>query len=263
MDPDNQQNTIDIWVFLSVVLDSHFLKLKTHVAFPGSEPNPKLISIIAEHSPLLEQLTLNFKLMKKNAEQLKPLMLPMNSLEHLIHLSLVSLDPQITTKVLGLIGAKCPKLTHLTVSGYRFGKKDVLAICFGEIIDELFPNVLEEPEWFKDEELERLEVSLERLTPLCLTLQELEFVWIEEDFEGDKYVGIGKSVFAFVLRHLPSLQKLEPGRMSIGVKILYEVEQLKMKTKFEKACQEASDRLSNRPLQLNLGCNLKSDLPGK
>ena len=123
--------------------------------------------------------------------------------------------------------------------------------------------MLEEPEWFKDQELERLEVSSERLTPLCLALQELEFVWIEENFEADNYVGIGKSVYAFALRHFPSLRKLEPGRMSIGVKILYEVEQLKMKTKFDKVCQKASDRLGNRSPQLNLGCNLKSDLPGK
>lgn len=109
---------IDIWVFLSVVLDSHFLKLKTHIAFPGSEPNPKLISVIAENSPLLQKLLLNFKLMKtENTGLLKPLMLPLSSLEHLTKLSLCSLNNQIKTTVLSLIGASCPKLTHLDVTG--------------------------------------------------------------------------------------------------------------------------------------------------
>ncbi len=280
---------IDIWVFLSVVLDEHFLELETHVAFPGSKPNPKLISSIAENSPLLKNLKLNFKLMKDfSTQQIKPLMLPMRSLEHLTNLTLSFLSNQIRTTVLSLIGSSCPKLTHLTVSGFRFGKKDVLAIMFGEKIDELFPihlgdiewfnafvfdeerfpNYLEEPEWFHDEELELLEVSSEYLTPLCLTLQALTFDWIEDD-DTTNYPG--PSVWAFLLRYLPSLQTLEVWNdrvrlevmLSWAIKLLYLVEQTRMKTKFEKECQRAVERLDNiPPRKLNLGRNLTSSFPG-
>jgi len=81
---------VDIWVFLDCVLDESFKELVTHVAFPGAEPNHKLIPTIAKHSPLLKKLTLNFKFMKAgtNLERFKSFICSLTSLEHLTDLTL-------------------------------------------------------------------------------------------------------------------------------------------------------------------------------
>ncbi len=52
-----------IWAFLECVLDEHFLKLSTHVTNRNSSLlNPKLITMIAKRSPMINALELDFQL---------------------------------------------------------------------------------------------------------------------------------------------------------------------------------------------------------
>jgi len=89
-DSDNSKDEC----LVDLVLGNGFVELETLVAFPGCEPNAKLIQTIAKRSPLLKKLELDFYLMKEgtNSEILRPVILSLASLEHLTNLLLMFPD---------------------------------------------------------------------------------------------------------------------------------------------------------------------------
>jgi len=273
-DEDEQKESIsiDVWAFMECVLDNSFQKLKTHIAFPGTEPDSKLILAISKHSPLLKSLKLDFKWMKcdgkYNMDKLKPVILSLDSLEHLDHLELHSLNSSIGSSVLGLLGKACPSLSRLVVSGYRFKKRDVIAIVLGRLVEEVMPiSQHQEPEWLQDDSLKLLVVPPAHRTPLCSTLTELSFMWENPDDADYEEELFSPAIAAFALHHFPLLKKMNaPVPTSMAIKILNGVAQFKFQTEFEKKCEEAAQRLignsdpatENLVLQRNLHSGIDS-----
>ena len=239
-DKDRREDCIvDIWALLECVLDCNFKKLSTHVAFPGTEPNPKLITVISECSPHLEKLMLTFKLMKAETklETLKPFILSLKSLEHLTDLKLVEMNENLRPTLLSLIGISCPVLSRLVVKSAAgagcITKEEILALLIGERALGMIPKTSEdpEPECLEDSQFACLELSRTPLTPMCYTLKELRLV-----SSGELFASAG----ALILRHLPLLQVLSiPGTTtSMAVKIFHD--QFRFQKIFEKDFESAS-----------------------
>lgn len=255
----------DIWVFLDCVLDGSFHELTTHMAFPSSEPNSNLIATIANQSPQLKKLKLDFSLMKLQTEvsKLKSALLPLSSLHDLTNLFLYNLDKSHSS-VLRLIGELCPSLTHLSVSGFCVGKKDILSLVLGRLVDYLLPptkSLRPWSEWKEDRAFQHIVVPDKYLSSLCFTLQNLQLGVNGKNMEvSASYVNYGVNFAVsvnfdepsavFLFRHFLSLQKIDGCVPTVGaIKILRTGESGIVKersiiqAKFEKACQEASSGL--------------------
>lgn len=198
----------DIWALLDCIMDDSFIELETHIAFPDMEPNQKLIPTIAIQSPLLEKLILNFKLMNRGTEMeiLKPVIHSLIFLEHLTHLSLQDVS-DFHKSVLCHIGASCPSLTYLSITGLKVTNEMVRAIILGEQCSFKIP----------EKAFGRLIVPSECLSPFCFTLEELKL--------GEKgcFMEVCDSIAAFALRHLPALQKMDESvPVCGGIKILHD-----------------------------------------
>ncbi len=174
---------------------------------------------------------------------MKSALLPLSSLHNLTNLFLYNLDKSHRS-ILSLIAECCPSLTHLSVSGFRFGKKDILALVLGRLADYLLPLAkISRPEWKEDYALQNLVVPGKYLSSLCFTLRHFHV--------GDhEYNSLSKSVAVFLLRHFPFLEKIDECFPTVGaIKILHtdQSENVEEKNanqaKFEKACQEASSGL--------------------
>jgi len=208
-------NIIDIWVFLECVLDDSVQELETHVAFPGTEPNPKLIPTIENRASFLTNLKLNFKSMKETTtvEKTNQLITSLSSLECLTSLSLHHL-PELHRSVLKFVGSSCPLLTHLSITGFRIMPLDILLIMLGDLAETLFPQYGEKKPWTEDDALRLLQVPPQLLTPLCFTLKHLQL----EDVDWDTNATYSCwSIVTFALRHLPSLEKMDGMSTSFGV----------------------------------------------
>lgn len=239
-------------MFLNCVLDGSCEELATHVAFPGAEPSRKLIPIIAEHSPHLKKLTLNFKFMKTETkvERFKSVIHSLTSLEQLTDLRLENVDEKLRPILLSLIGQACPFLTRLVVTSFSSSrssikKEEILALFIGEVALDMVSKqsaqeIASEPEWLQDAQFSRLELPRTSLTPICSTLKELHLCSPGK---------ISASAGAFILRHLPFLQELNiPGtNTSMAVKTFYK--QFHFQEKFEKEFEEAVQRRSKSPPQ--------------
>jgi len=249
--PSREEFLADIWAFFKCVLDQDFMELKTHIAFPDSEPNPKLIPIIAERSPLLKKLTINFKLAKLLSHQESTVVdtllsgiRSLSSLQHLTSLTLTGLEEKPTerTTILSLLGKSCPLLSFLSFSGLGVTDKDLLAIILGEAVFDLFPDTSSlQPVWCTDNAvLARLVVPKECLTSMCFTLQTLKLNWGQYPSLADKSkINISGSATAFALRHLPVLLKLDkmfPTCMAIN--ILHDTDDTLLK--FQMACLQSN-----------------------
>ena len=241
---------VDVWVFLDCVLDSTFQELETHISFPKSEPNPKLITTIASRSPHLKKLKIDFKLMKKElpVEKLIPVVTSLNSLHHLTSLSLFNLEEESHSPILKFLGKSCPLLSHLSICGFLITKKDVLSIMLGDLVDHLFIDNIEKP-WMEDAVLQSFQVPAELLAPFCSTLRHLEL----ENVHWDSFSARYYSPVVFLLRNLPLLEKLNGKNTSMAVKILQNT-RLEAHTEFEKILREASSR-SSASVQLNIEHN--------
>jgi len=190
-------------------MDESFIELETHIAFPDTEPNLKLIPTIAVQSPLLEKLKLNFKLMNRGTEMeiLKPVILSLVYLEHLTHLSLQDVS-DFHKSSLCYLGASCPSLTHLSITGLKVTNGMVRDIILGEQCCSVT---------IPEKAFGRLIVPSECLPPFCFTLKELQL--------GEKgcFIELCDSVAAFALRHLPALQKMDESVPVCGaIKILHD-----------------------------------------
>jgi len=235
------------------------------MAFPSSEPNANLITTIANQSPQLKKLKLDFSVMNRATDigKVKSALLPLMSLHDLTNLFLYNLD-QSHSSILNLIGEFCPSLTHLSVSGFRVGKKDILALVLGRLVDYLLPptkSLRPWSEWKEDRALQHLVVPDKYLSSLCFTLQNLQLGVNSENMEVTaSYVNYGVNIAesvnfdepsaVFLFRHFQSLQKIDGCVPTVGaIKILRTGESgiVKEKSiiqaKFEKACQEASSGL--------------------
>jgi len=194
-----------IWSFLECILDENFLELETHISLPKMDPDSKLIPTIADCSPLLQKLKLNFEGMKKekkfeNVEKLKPVILSLNSLDHLTCLSLHNLDKSYR-RVLRFLGKL--KLSHLSLGGFNIETQDVLAIVLGELLDNIPESDLGIVDGIV---LNVVQIPSEYLTPLCSTLSHLEIGETVGYREASWKINF--STAAFALLHLPCLQKM-------------------------------------------------------
>ena len=140
--------------------------------------------------------------------------------------------------VLKLIGYACPLLTHLSTSGFCVTAKDYLSLILGEFgDDELFHEFVDSKVWSEDSSsLEFLQVPSEILTPICFTLRALNL-----SFGSEIFTDVFYSLAAFVLRHLPSLEKMDGHHTSFGVE--------KLKNSIVPP-NEAKKRKLNKPAQM-------------
>lgn len=220
-------------------MDNSFEELKIHAAFPGAEPNRKLIPIVAKQSPLLKKLKLDFSVMNSETE-LKKLKYVIRSLKLLKHLTDLSLDlrkveEELRPTLLSLISKACPLLSRLEVAGDGdFKNAEILAIFTGKVDDDVVEKTSEEPtEEPQGISLERLELSRTSLAPVCFTLKEFRLLSSAE---------FPASTAAFILRHLPLLEVFHiPGSspISTAVKIIHD--QFKFPDKCKKEELEKSD----------------------
>ena len=252
---------VDLWAFLDCVLDNSFKELEMHVAFPGCEPNPKLIQTIVKRSPLLEKLELDFSLMKTwtKINMLKPMFSPLAFLEHLTELRLLWLkelnkDVKLRPTLLNLVGKSCPLLSTLVVLGGRvFTKKEIYGLFVGDLVQDTIPRGSETAEWFEDYEFSRLKVPEKILVPMCFTLKELR---LSGHGKSNDHLETYGSSAIFILRHIPLLEKLDlPLPIAVPIKSLYEQSQVK----FEKDFETAFQRRVRGPSETNL----KSPFSGK
>ena len=205
-------DSIEPWVFLDCMLDSSFEELKTHVAFPGEDPNFKLIPVIAKRSELLKKLKLDFAIMNKETavEKVIPLITSLSFLQNLTSLNLFKLDGSHKS-VLKFIGNSCPRLSHLSISGFVFMPKDILSVIFGELADQMFQESSETHICFISNGsriCNQLQVEPKVLTLMCSTLAHLE---LEPHFDlwGFNRITIHWfHVASLVLRNLPLLKNM-------------------------------------------------------
>ena len=272
---------VDIWAFFDSVLDESFEELETHVVFRGAEANALLIPTIAKRSPYLKKIKLNFKFdpsqsnndimrtvtnpkklrllfqlaLTQSRPSLVPLLQSLDSLHHLTSLTLYHLAGHAAeNSALTLIGKSCPSLTHLRLAKCNpTSKHDIIAIVLGELATHLIgpqERYQEQPywhfkqvDWAEDAALGHLRVPPEFLTPLCFTLRHLEII---EYLNHHYYPAIDPAIAAFVLRHMPRLEKLEScSGTEKAIRILHkETEEAKessgsVQLDFEQACREA------------------------
>jgi len=180
----NKDNlSTDIWVFLECILDESFKELDTHIAFPGTEPNPEVIPTIARRSSQLEKLEIKFSNMKKetNVEKVEQVFLSLNNLKNLTSLHIDHLN-DCHTSVLKFIGRACPLLTtlkvHFELKHRRLRMRHILAIVVGELVDKLIPpsdgNQSEESEdesMYEDEEQNPDE-------PIWMAAKSFQRIWV-------------------------------------------------------------------------------------
>jgi len=165
---------------------------------------------------------------------------------------------------------KAVPFSHLSVSGFGLEKKDVLGLVIGELIDDIFPNPLNEPSWCQDAALNRLIVPAKFRAPICHSLQDLKLSDGGDTSEmrqlkwglSDCYYGFSASVTAFLLRHFPLLINLgDRLPTSLAIKILQDApidtKDAVIQSDFEKACCKALlDRQDDSTLIFNPNRNL-------
>lgn len=259
---DRKKNQIDVWVFLDAVLDGSFKELKTFIALPSSDavPDDMLVPTILKWSPLVEKLTIDCgpidvgydDIEEPLTELTKSTFRSLHSLQHLTHLCLHSICSVQRFTVLSVIGTACPSLSHLGVFAEKIDIKDILALIFGEYINNLLGYSYDyvRSSWCESESLEHLELPSKYLTPICSTLRELQLYYDAEGYEDENgYNEIDASDAAFALRHLPLLQVVDKRiPTSLAVTKLHHnnvYEQEKSREKFQRAIQEVLERSGN------------------
>lgn len=208
----------DIWAFFDCVLDSNFVELDTHVVFPQSEPNEKFIQAIANHSPNLGVLKLNFEMVMTTtlSKRLKPVMESLSSLVNLTSLSLYYLDKHHRS-IIKYLGHSCPRLQHLCISGFPILQKDIIALVLGKNINRLLElkyMILED-----EYDIHDYQISTQFLVPLCSTLQHLQLEDLKEKEKLQKsceFSGLRPSAAAFAIRHMPNLRRIDHSSSSIS-----------------------------------------------
>jgi len=125
----------------------------------------------------------------------------------------------------------------------------MLAIILGELIDDLFPDMYDTPDWATTEALSQIVVPFEYRTPLCFSLRHLDF--------GNggimKGAAFSRSTAAFVLRNIPFLEMMDAAKTSQAITILNATRKkmdTKIQAQFNDLCLKASNRSSFLP-QLN------------
>jgi len=211
------------WVFLDCVLDENIVELNAHVAFPDASLNPKLIETISLRSPFVSTVKFNFELLRRKSNlelSLIPFIRSLSVLSHLTNLSLNKLNKRYRS-ILMHVGQSCPKLTSLSISGFRIVKKDIFALIIGEECTTL-EHHLESDETL-EHKLSMLQLNEKKLTPICHTIQHLQLEDVDESKKLSSDNSVSPSVIAFLLRHMPNLQTLNHSGTSVSyaVKLLY------------------------------------------
>lgn len=114
---------VDTWLFLDTVLDDSFKELKIPAALPGKEESYQLIQIIADRSPLLTKLTIDFSWMgradnsRESERKFEAIIQSLSTLVHLTDLHLMGMSNREDLLIHSLIGDLSPQLHSLRVSG--------------------------------------------------------------------------------------------------------------------------------------------------
>ncbi len=209
---------VDTWLFLDTILDDSFKELEIHAALPGKEASYQLMQIIADRSPLLTKLTMDFTLMKRaddsreSERKFEAVIQSLASLCNLKELHLMGMSNREDLLMHSLIGEVLPKLSSLRVTG---GDDEfILALIMGKYAG-LF-HAEDRPSWCEISQLERIDVPAEFRTKICSSLRELLF---------GSYGFCSPAAAAFLLRNIPLLQKWDHHRLADGIEMLHRSQQ--------------------------------------
>jgi len=154
---------------------------------------------------------------------------------------------------LSIVGKLCPVLTKLEVTGadLSYQRDFVALIVNAEMAEILFPKHGRD-RWSEYSVFSGLRIPLQFLNPLCSTLKEMILDTQKPDTFHCKY--IKETVYAFALRHLPMLEKMDLGDEVGRVFPFTQVEAIKLlyyhasgrnsdQKPFEEAWRKAASRL--------------------
>lgn len=209
----------DVWVFLDCVLDETFTELDLTILPPNLlGRGHKLFKTIACRAPYLKDLEIDFDCTEELSEKMQTAFIDcLSSLKNLTNLTLRNVESFLTgaakTKFLTSLGNSCPHLTHLNLLFLECDEEDLLSLFLGERT-ELIPESTKQKLWGEDwNNLYKIQIPREYLTPICSSLQQLELWYSSENGkpcfcvaeEGFSTKAI--SCMAFILRHLSNLNK--------------------------------------------------------
>ena len=205
-----ESTVVDTWLFLHTVLDDSVKELKIFIALPEKAASYQLIPAIAERSPLLTKLTIDFWDSWENrvdesggnthmdyCRKFETVFRSLDRLSHLTDLCLIEMKGVETLILLSIIGEVCPELSSLNVDSCWENNSDelIVALIMGKFAPMFYSE--DRPSWCEIGSIERIDVPAEFRTPICKSLRLLQINSWEES---------SSSVVAFALRNIPRLQ---------------------------------------------------------
>lgn len=260
---------------MDCLLDDSFLDLEIQV--PSSnilEMFSKLLSIIAQRSPELRELTITFhgNKMMASTDQLLALKPDDQDSRRFLH-SLLQLtlfckqdntgnsiacnEPANLDDLFVIVAEMCPALTDLTTRGFCIKKRSMLSLITGAFSNALFSNG--DQQWTEGAVLQGLQVPTLFLSPLCPHLKKLLVIRCRRSFCNCEHIALSDATVVFALRHLSAVEVLSlPAACIISaVKILYSQKLSTEKTEtqklFEEHCKGINKNFSVSSLRLPSG----------
>ena len=224
----------DVLSFIDCVFDDSFTKLHCD-AFTFFHPIPQhqgkdyliqLLKTLAKRSPHLQQLKIDWRVNRNvRMEFDRPsVTILAKSLIEFVNLSHLKINVTIRVKCNLFfihLGKACPKLKILELGCLlEFGTLQKLALVLGEDVNvDVLPYSIKkkilEPDR-RDSNLHCLQFA--NVSPICHSLERL--ISSAPDPDYDRKVDIQVTAVAFLLRHLPRLQELAVGKISIFDRIM-------------------------------------------
>ena len=193
-----------------------------NVAGPGGIADLEAIPTIAQCSPYLSSLILNFEVLdrKLSAGKIKPMLQSLNRLTNLTSLTLKNIE--IAQKdSLVFLGSAVPRLKHLTFMELIIEKEYLLNLLLGENISKLAERNIDE------DKLYQYQLPSSWISPFCHTLESLELEMPDEKkklIAFCEFTSISPSIVACCIRHMPALQEFGSTSSSVptAVKMLHQ-----------------------------------------
>ncbi len=236
---------LNIFAVMDCILDEYFKNLQVCLPSPVLRSFTNLMAIITRHCPDLEHLEVSFQdsvssnlvleikrtsCLNKNELYTIPPNSPLLSLKSLTlnFKNAGCISCPVSSSLWSIVGKLCPVLTRLKVTGADLHRWDFVALIVNaEIAEILFPIDGWNPAWSENSVYNGIfQIPFQFLNPLCSTLKELildpqEFYSYDSKFSVD-------SVFAFALRHLHMLEKIDVGTYHLltileAIKLLHQV----------------------------------------
>jgi len=271
---------LDVCANLDCLLDDDFTALELNLPCQTIKSFSSLLTIIAHRSPNLKDLVIKFNKVGLPLEtaftdgssstkkiKLEPYSNSNNSLLPSLsslslfytepgssHVPLLYADESTNQSILSIVGKRCPALSKLLVSNFRFRKQDALGLILGDFADVLFSS--DNQKWIENSVLQSLWVPKEFQSPLCSSLGKLELYCLCANADWRDcicYNSFSKTAYAFTLRHLRNLKSVsfhkstrEFQKDCIGPYILETLKKDKVESQqneLEEICLEAASRL--------------------